>query len=536
MAARMKYATFMHRRAVLRGTTAVLLATTWPRIGRTQEDGSADAAAEDDAAFAFDFDSLSAQAKKRAEMPYLPPRPTPGLPEGLTYDLYRQIAFDPARALQLNDGPGFSLQAFHLGWLFDVAVPLYEVSGAQARPMAFGAEDFEYRHDAAGTVPEGADLPGVAGFRLHYPMNRADIMDEILTFQGASYFRALGRGNAYGLSARGLAIGTATDQPEEFPRFSEFYLVRPKANAQSITIFAALDSESVSGAFRFVVRPGQETVIDVSARLWFRQDVAHLGVAPLTSMFLYSEANRAAFDDYRPQVHDSDGLQIRRADGDTLWRALNNPPRLSISQFAETSPRGFGLHQRDRSFDSYQDPGARYQDRPSVRVEILGDWGDGAVRLVEIATDLEINDNIVAYWMPDGGAAAGDMREYNYRLRWGMMPPDPDQEPAHVSETRTGKGGVSGVPTETDARKFVVDFKGGILGRMDPQAEVIAQVAVNGGEVVEQVFFKIDGQDVWRLVADVDPQDSDVVELMAHVEGYGQRLSETWLYQWIADA
>jgi glucans biosynthesis protein len=481
----------------------------------------------------FDFDRLSERAAELASTPYVEPTPATGLTSELTYDLYRQVAFDPDQARWQDTGSDFRLHAFHMGWLYELPVLLYDVHDGLAQPMVFTTDDFDYRNEAEGVLPEHAELPGVSGFRLHWPLNRADVRDELLVFQGASYFRALGRGNAYGQSARGLAIATASDQSEEFPRFSEFYLERPGEGAQHVTLYALLESPSVAGAYRFDVTPGEATTMDVTARLHFREDVPHFGVAPLTSMYLYSESNRSGFDDYRPQVHDTDGLVIEQRGGDHIWRALANPPVLSASHFAETSPQAFGLYQRDREYDSYQDPGARYHERPSLRVEPLDHWGDGDVRLVEIPTDLEVYDNIVAYWSPRGGAAAGDTREYRYRLHWGMLPPDPRQVLAYVDATRTGVGGVSGVPQETPSRKFVLDFMGGLLAAMGPDAKVTPVITAHGARIVDRGLYKVEETGGWRLNFDLERDSDGPVELMAHITGYGRKLSEVWLYQWI---
>jgi glucans biosynthesis protein len=261
--------------------------------------------------------------------------------------------------------------------------------------------------------------------------------------------------------------------------------------------------------------------------------VAELGVAPLTSMFLFSEKNRAEFDDYRPNVHDSDGLRILRADGDVIWRPLNNPPRLTGSYFAETAPRRFGLHQRDRSFDSYQDTGARYERRPSLDVEPLGDWGAGNVRLVEIPSDLEANDNIVAYWVPEAPAKAGDAREFAYRLHWGDLAHDSGEPLAYVFETRSGHGGFAGVEVQQGTRKFVVDYRGGLIGPLGGDTELEPVVTIANGEVTSKVLEKIADTDIWRLVIDITAEDDAVVELSAHLAGFDRRLTETWLYQWI---
>ena len=398
--------------------------------------------------------------------------------------------------------------------------------------MVFSTADFEYLNDLADRVPADAQLPGVAGFRLNTPLNHPDRFDELVSFLGASYFRALGRDSRYGLSARGLALNTAGPQPEEFPRFTRFYLERPTQGLGETVVYALLDSPSVSGAYRFVIRPGDTTEMDVTARLFFRADVAELGIAPLTSMFLFNGVNRAGFDDYRPRVHDSDGLRIVQQGGDVIWRPLNNPSRLAGSYFVETNPVSFALHQRERDFTKYLDAGAHYEMRPSLEVVPLGDWGAGHVRLVEIPTALEVEDNIVAYFIPAGKVAAGDMREFAYRLRWGDLPENDTADLAHVVETRAGAGGVSGVVNPENKRKFVIDFKGGLLSRLGSDAEVTPVVAVSGGDLVAVTLARVDGSDLWRVVLDVQ-SDSPLVELSAHVAGDDRKLTETWLYQWI---
>ncbi len=482
----------------------------------------------------FSFDLLTQQMRDKAAQPFAAPDKISGFFAGLKYDDYRLVSFNPDRARWREDKDGqFQLHAFPMGWLFAEPVQLYEVKDGQASEMAFSTDDFRFLNELAAKVPAGEKMPGVAGFRLHYPLNRLDVMDEVVAFLGASYFRALGQGSGYGLSARGLALNTATDTAEEFPRFSAFWVERPGPGAREAVVHAALESPSVTGAYRFVIRPGEETIMDVTARLFFRADVVQLGIAPLTSMYLFSERNRHAFDDYRPQVHDSDGLRITRADGDVLWRPRSNPPRLAGAYFGEQSPRAFGLHQRDREFMNYQDSEAHYERRPSLEVEPIGDWGKGVIRLVEIPSDLEVNDNIVAFWTPEGAIKAGDTREFSYRLRWGSLPIEDRTDLAHVLETRSGVGGVSGVGSAENVRKFVVDFTGGPLDPLPADSEVEPIVTVHGGEVVSQSFQRVWGSDIWRLALDIKAENGATVEMVAHVAGFGRKLSETWLYQWI---
>lgn len=522
--------------------SAVVSAGLLPRGAFAQEaTAPAGAQAASAAPQQFSFDMLTLSMQDKAKGAYVAPEKIRGFFAGLKYDDYRLVSYNPERARWRADKAAtaeapvsqFQLHAFPMGWLFAEPVQMYEVKDGLATEMAFTTDDFRFLNELAAKVPPGEKMPGVAGFRLHYPLNRLDVMDEVVAFLGASYFRALGQGSGYGLSARGLAINTATDQAEEFPRFSAFWVEKPVPGARDVVVYAALESPSVTGAYRFVIRPGEETVMDVTARLFFRADVKQLGIAPLTSMYLFSERNRHAFDDYRPQVHDSDGLRITRTDGDVLWRPLNNPPRLAGSHFMEQSPRAFGLHQRDREFAHYQDSEAHYERRPSLEVEPVGDWGKGDVRLVEIPSDLEVNDNIVAFWVPEGAIKAGDTREFSYRLRWGSLPVEDRDDLAHVLETRSGVGGVSGVESAENVRKFVVDFTGGPLDPLPADAAVEPEIVVHGGEIAAQSFSRVWGSDIWRLVLDVKAESGATVEMVAHVAGFGRKLSETWLYQWI---
>ena len=518
------------RRSLLGAIPASVLlwsTTAMPRKAWSQ-DAAAPAAPQN-----FSFDTLSAEMQALAAAPAVPPQHVASFLDDLKYDDYRLISFRPDHARWQDTGSFFRLHAFPMGWLFKDPVLLFEVSGGQATPMPITTDDFQYLNDLATRIPEHAQMPGVAGFRLHHPLNRPDVWDELVAFLGASYFRALGRGTSYGLSARGLAVNSGLASTEEFPRFSRFYIEKPGDFRETITIYAALESDSVTGAYRFVITPGAETLMDVTARLYFRSDVEQLGVAPLTSMFLFSEKNRGAFDDFRPNVHDSDGLRIIRGDSDIIWRPLNNPVRLAGSYLVEQGVKSFGLHQRDRSFDSYQDPAAHYERRPSVDVEPLGDWGKGVVRLVEIPTNLEVNDNIVAFWVPDGQVRAGEAREFAYRLRWGALDRDATDPRAYVYETRAGEGGVSGIQNTAGTRKFVIDFKGGLLGQLADGAAVEAVTTISNGEIVTQTLSPIEGTDVWRLVLDIKAAGGVTVELSAHIAGYGRKLTELWLYQWV---
>ena len=498
--------------------------------------------ADDSAApIPFSFDILTETMRSLAAKPYQPD--AVDLPEALKsldYDAYRLIQARDDRAIKFSNGFGYFAEPFHLGWLFKDPVQLFEATDGAAKLIPFSARDFNYHDPAVADKMAGITLPGVAGFRIDCPLNEPNQMAELVSFLGASYFRALGRGNAYGGSARGAVINSWLSVPEEFPRFSSFY-IEPADYGQPLTVYATLEGPSLSGAFRFVFQPGtaerQDTMVDVTARYFFRNDIAEMGVAPLTSMFLYSDSNRSQFDDYRPQVHDSDGLFIESGSGELVWRALNNPPALGNSYFTQTNPKGFGLMQRARDFASYQDPGARYDLRPSMLVEPQGDWGAGSIRLIEVPAKLEADDNIVAFWVPKTPFKAGDHAEFSYRLRWGDLPPDPKGTLGYVAETRAGQGGVSGVANKVTLRKFVIDFTGGPLSAADfdpDSVDAVATVTGTGGKVTFSAVSQVPETGMMRLAIDAEIDSKDPVELRAYLIGGGRQLTETWLYQWRA--
>ncbi|MBD8064162.1 glucan biosynthesis protein G [Devosia sp. PTR5] len=521
---------YLSRRTFLRGAgaAAILLSTTTL---------SNVAWAAPDQSGPFDFESFTTRMRELAAAPYQAPELIQSaFYSGLDYDGYRRVQFNTSKARWLDDQHDYQIHAFPPGWLFKETVSLAEVVDGVAKPIEFTAKDFSFYFDPEDQAEaEAAEFPGIAGFRINYPLNRPGAMDELVSFLGASYFRALGRDNIYGASARGLVLNSWRDGAEEFPRFSEFYIEKP-TDKGPLTLYAALESPSVTGAYRFVLTPAsdakQETVIDVTARLFFRADVAELGIAPLTSMFLFAETNRSQFDDYRPQVHDSNGLRVEPSVGLPMWRPLNNGSTLGNTYLADTSLRAFGLYQRDRGFETYQDAGAHYERRPSVRVEPTTDWGAGSVRLIEIPSKLEADDNIVAFWIPAEPIKAGSEHDYSYRLIWGDLLPDPEAPLAYVAETRVGQGGVSGVEAASNLRKFVVDYAGGPLRDVPQGTEFDIAAEVSGGSVVSKAFSRIDANGLWRLVLDVDTNGSTLMELKADISAGGQPLAETWLYQW----
>jgi glucans biosynthesis protein len=475
----------------------------------------------------FGFDDVDRLARALAAKPYN--RVTTPLPKALkdlTYDQMRDIRFAPARSLWRAEGLPFELQFFHLGGAYlDHPVKIAEIVGGQAREIAFDPSLFDY--GKTGMDPAQMRRLGFAGFRVHAALNSPRYKDELVVFLGASYFRALGQGQRYGASARGLAIDTAERGGEEFPRFEQFWIVRPARGARELVIYALLDSRRVAGAYRFVVRPGADTVTEVTARLHARDSGGKFGIAPLTSMFLHGENQRAAVDDFRPEVHDSDGLAIEAGNGEWIWRPLVNPRRLLVTSFALTNPRGFGLMQRDRTFASYEDLEARYDLRPSLWVEPIGKWGAGRVELVQIPTPDETNDNVVAFWVPEAAPKVGQPSEFRYRLLW-QKAAERRPATAWAVQSRRGQGYAN---LAEDVVKLTVDFDGPALRKLPADAPVKADLSVGGGQTLALIVHKNEVTGGWRMVIQVRRADKDKpVELRAFLKNGATTVSETWSY------
>ena len=473
---------------------------------------------------AFDANTVPNLARALAAKPYQPPvTALPDSLKNLKYDQYRNIRFNLGKALWRGQGTRFQAEFFHRGFLYADRVDVFEVSGGQAQEIRYTPDLFQFDHMAA---PK-ADNLGFAGLRLHYPLNRPDYFDEICSFLGASYFRAVARGQGYGLSARGLAIKTADPTGEEVPVFKSFWLDMPAGAADSVVVWALLDSPSVAAAYRFQIQPGLDTIFTVECLLLPRVDIAAAGIAPLTSMFFFDASARAGFDDYRPAVHDSSGLLMLTGQGETIWRPLANPAQLQFSAFGDTHPRGFGLMQRPRDFAAFQDLEANYQSRPSLWVEPLGDWGEGSVDLVEIPTKVEIHDNIVAFWRPRQPLQAKGEFSFQYRLHWCWNAPIPANL-AKITATRAGIG------FDANTRLFVIDLDGAALKPIPPDAGLVARVTADKGKIRHAVAAHDPQTGGWRISFELAPGSAKIIELDAVLQGADAVLSERWHYRWTA--
>jgi periplasmic glucans biosynthesis protein len=479
---------------------------------------------------AFDYAWLKGQARALANGVYHPPPShIPDAVKALDYDQYQAIRYRADYALWAQDRRRFQVKFFHLGLYYQSPVQMYEVVDGQAQELAYDPALFDYGKSGLKDSHLLKDL-GFAGFRVHF---HTELEREIVAFLGASYFRAVSGELQYGLSARGLAIDCGMDRAEEFPMFTAFWLERPAADAVKLTVYALLDSPSVTGAYRFNISPATTLVMDVDAALYPRKEIERLGIAPLTSMFLCGENERRMANDWRQEIHDSDGLAMWTGSGEWIWRPLVNPASLRFNAFLDQNPRGFGLLQRDRNFDHYQDDGAFYERRPSLWVEPKSGWGKGSIQLVEISTVDETADNIVAFWNPADQPQPGQELLFAYGLHWGaQMPVNPPL--AQVVATRTGLGGYIGRKRTYFSWRFVVDFAGGDLSKLGKDVEVEPAITASRGQIEFPSVRPLDAVQGYRVTFDLKPTDDSVapIDLRLYLRANDQPLTETWLYQW----
>jgi periplasmic glucans biosynthesis protein len=484
----------------------------------------------------FRFEDVVRRAREISAAPYESPSgPLPEPLNRLSFDEYRDIRFRTDRALLGSGGGPFRMQLFHLGFLYQRPVTVNVLRDGVPTPIPYQRELFDYgRNRIERPLPVNL---GFAGFRLHYPINDPKVLDEVIAFLGASYFRFLGADQKYGLSARGLAINVEAGEAEEFPHFREFWIEMPRPDAERVTVYALLDSPSVAGAYRFDIYPSDETAVEVTATLFPRQTMANVGLAPLTSMFFEGENDRHRTDDFRPELHDSDGLLIQSGSGEWIWRPLKNPGRKAISSFQDTNPRGFGLMQRDRVFENYQDLEAYYHKRPGYWVEPVGQWGEGWVELVEIPTPDETHDNIVAYWKPNRPYEPGQEVTIVYRLRAvaavaGMHPGGKAVNTFQAPPRASGSNG----PSDPTHRRFIVDFAGGNLPYYlaDP-AQVQLVPSTSAGTITHTFIVPNDHTKGFRAAIDVKLEPGQSTDLRAFLKAGNRTLTETWTYPWSID-
>jgi len=481
----------------------------------------------------FSFETLKDEAQRLVRAPFrAPATPDPEITGKIDYEAWGHITYNTDHALYATTKERFPVEFFHLGKFFKKAVRVHAVENGQSREILYDPSYFNMPADSiANKLKPGA---GFAGFRIQEAKNGA--LDwkknDWVAFLGASYFRAIGELRQYGLSARGVALDTwANGRNEEFPDFTHVYVGPETENG--VVLHALLEGPNIVGAYRFLMTRGKGVVMDIDCELFLRGDFVRFGIAPLTSMYWFSETKKPTAIDWRPEVHDSDGLSMWTGAGERLWRPLNNPPRVMASAFGDNNPKGFGLMQRDRNFDHYLD-GVFYDRRPSVWIEPKGDWGKGAIHLVEIPTDDEIHDNIVVVWVPEKPAVSGAVFDFSYRLHWLADEPTPT-ELARCVATRLGNGGQPGKPRPSGVRKFMVEFLGGPLEKLPFGVKPEPVLWASRGTFSSYVYTEAVSDGVpghWRAQFDLAVEGADPVEMRLFLKNGDAILTENWLYQY----
>jgi glucans biosynthesis protein len=450
--------------------------------------------------------------------------------KNMGYDQWRDIRFNKLKTVWAQEKEPFRLQFFHNGFNYKQSVKIHLIDEkGNVSDYPFSVDLFNYGQTNFDKISKKA---GFAGFRIHYPLNTPTYADELVAFLGASYFRALPKGLVYGASARGLAVNTGTDSGEEFPFFTEFWIAKPKPKDNQIRVYALLDSPSVSGAYEYDITPGVDTVMDVKSTLYIRQAIEKLGIAPLTSMFYYGENTKdVCQNDFRPEVHDSDGLLIESRSGEWIWRPLDNPSKLRINSFFVGTPKSFALLQRDDHYDHYQDLETRYEIRPSVWVSIDNDWGNGHVELIQIPAQNEYNDNINAFWIPEKALQPHDVLNFNYQLHWSQGKVTPL---GYVTSTK--------IIRQNNIAKFLIEFEGELLMPIPAEKVLNADINVsNGYKITNFQLYKNVVTGGWRLLFNMEvnkdnplheviPGTKPAAELRAFIRDKDKVLTETWTY------
>jgi glucans biosynthesis protein len=469
----------------------------------------------------FDPSLVVEVARQISKRPFVPvPNDLPDVFANLNYEQYVAIKALPPYPIWSGEGRGIAVEPLHRGFLFSNPVALFLVEDELVQRVAYDRSRFDF---GRLNVPANIGDIGFSGFRLYSAMGNGQPVDFAIV-QGATFFRAVARGQNYGVIARALTLKPAETKGEEFPIFRAFWLERPTPGTDSITVHGVIDSESTSGAIRMTFRPGEMTIIDVETTLFPRVNLEHVGLGGMGSTYFFGPNDRRNVDDARPAVYETDGLQMLNGQGEWLWRPLHNPETLQISAFVDNSPRGFGLLQRERTYEAFQDDDQHFERRPSLWIEPLGDWGQGSVQLLEIPSDAEINDNILAYWRPRAPMAAGSEVAFAYRQHWCWTPPD--RPPlAIVSRTRVGRGSTG------RRRRFFVDFTGDMLGA-NPLPDIKPVITVGPGSIQNLKLWPYPERRTTRIAFELDPGNENACEMRLVLETGGKPLSETWLYRW----
>lgn len=475
----------------------------------------------------FDPADVLEMARKLAKQPFR--KPAPDLPEpisSLNYEQYSAIRRKKEALIWGDHKVGFALEPTSRGFIFNNTLRIHVVEDGYARRLTYDPGDYTFGKSTQLT--DKKDI-GFAGFRM-LRLREDGPPEEVLLFQGAGYYLTAARGQPFGAAARALAIRPVDpDKGEEFPYIAAVWIERPVLAANALVIHALLDSESLTGAYRFTLRPGDATIVDTECTLFTRVAVKHLGLAAMQGTYLFGPIDRRRSDDVRPNLYDVSGLQMLSGKGEWIWRPVSNRQSLQTSAFVDENPRGFGLLQRDRNFAHFEDDDNHWETRPSVWTEPIGDWGKGHVTLLEIPAESQVNQNILAYWRPGAGLPAQTENSFAYRQWWGWRPAE---QPPFAIATRSRSGRTPGAAPNSFKRRFMVEFTGDILGDAAAAPEVVAKAWSPNGALSNVRVVLARDQKAARVTFDVDAAAEQSAELRLLLEAAGKQISETWLYRW----
>jgi periplasmic glucans biosynthesis protein len=456
-------------------------------------------------------------ARLLSRRPYTPPTVT--LPEpfaNLNAEAYGAIRHRPERRIWAEENRSFVLEPLHRGSIYSAPVAISVVEDGIVRRLVYDPN--RYSFGRLPPVGQPGDI-GFSGFRL---ATTGDLGREIAVFQGGTFFRSSAKGQLPGALSRALAIRTADARGEEFPLFRAFWIERP-GNDGVITIHAIADSESATAAFRFTLRANDVTILDTEGTVFARAAVETIGLAPMQASFYFGGNRRRSIDDLRPAVFEVNGLQMLNGRGEWIWRPLSNPEQLQISSFMDENPRGFGLVQRERDFNAFQDDEQRFELKPSLWIEPIGDWSSGTVQLIEIPSESEVNDNIIAFWRPRAPLAAGSETSLAYRQFWCWAPPDRPRL-AQATAFRIGRG------SQPRRRRCLVEFMGEAFATDPPDLKL--SITASAGQITAHRLSVNPQRQSARVLFELDPGTETASELRLLVEQGDRPFSETWLYRW----
>lgn len=508
------------RRALLVGTLGAA-AGLLPAVARSAEPDKAPTLPGKGEA--FEANTLTDLARARAAAPYAGPKTgdVPAVLKALSREAYDAIHPAEGRALWADRNVGYVLEPLLRGSIFETPVSLFVIENGLVQPVAY---------DKTAFVAPGLDLPDLepdaafSGFRLRARFEGAEAVSSFALFQGASFFRLVAEGQDFGINARALALRPADSRGEEFPLFRALFVETP-APGQPVVVHALADSESATAAFKITLTPGRDvSTAAIEGTVFARADLDHIGLGGMQGNYLFGPLDRNRVDDLRAAAFSVEGLAIHNGYGEPIWRPVHNPEALQVSAFVDRGPKGFGLMQRARAYDDFEDDRRHWEQRPSLWLEPLDDWNEGAVTLLEIPSDSELNENVFAYWRPKAKLAKGVEMRFQCRQHWSKGWPDPlPPEIARVRDSRCGHGSTG------SRRLFAVDFEGDTLFQ---PGDIDVDLSASAGTITRQDRFRYPERKTLRILFELDPGSARASELRLALRRGQARVSESWLFRW----